>query len=295
MKKLVLMAAALMLFALPVYADGYDLTYKSIDELTEDTSAAASADFLPRFNASGDEWVKVGADDLNANFGITATATELNIMDGVTSTTAELNILDTVTATATEINVLDIVTPGTGAASKAVVLDSGDDYTWPATGVLTYGGAALAFAPLINPGRDSFTICGEATTINNNTVYYGPDVGTLLPNAGNGQTCDINAVGNTTEATADAPAYTGKAFQVLGMTCRNEADANAAISFTLRTAAGATVPSVTCSIADGDRDCVADVQTTTAIASAATVAVAAASSGDIADANGFVCTVAVAY
>lgn len=41
--------------------------------------------------------------------------------------------------TAAEFNYLDITTLGTGAASKAVVLDSGDDYTWPATGVLTYG------------------------------------------------------------------------------------------------------------------------------------------------------------
>lgn len=57
----------------------------------------------------------------------------------VTSTEAELNILDGVTATAAELNYLDISVLGTGAASKAVVLDSGDDYTWPATGVLTYG------------------------------------------------------------------------------------------------------------------------------------------------------------
>lgn len=46
---------------------------------------------------------------------------------------------DSTTATAAELNYLDITTLGTGAASKAVVLDTGDDYTWPATGVLTYG------------------------------------------------------------------------------------------------------------------------------------------------------------
>jgi hypothetical protein len=44
-----------------------------------------------------------------------------------------------VTATGAELNYLDITTLGTGAASKAVVLDAGEDYTWPATGVLTYG------------------------------------------------------------------------------------------------------------------------------------------------------------
>ncbi len=42
-------------------------------------------------------------------------------------------------ASAAELNYLDITTLGTGAASKAVVLDTGEDYTWPATGVLTYG------------------------------------------------------------------------------------------------------------------------------------------------------------
>ena len=153
----------------------------------------------------------------------------------------------TTTSTAAELNLLDGLT-GTTATIEAVTA---------------------------NPGRDQFNICGEATTVNNNTVYYGPDI-TL---SADGLTCDINATGNTTEATADAPAYTNQAVQVLGMACRNEGDANADISFTLRTAAGATVPSVTCTIADGERDCVADIQTTTAIAAGATVAVAAASSG----------------
>lgn len=62
-----------------------------------------------------------------------------NISGAVTSTHTELNKLDGVTATATEINYLDITTLGTGAASKAVVLNAGEDYTWPATGILTYG------------------------------------------------------------------------------------------------------------------------------------------------------------
>jgi len=146
----------------------------------------------------------------------------------------------------------------------------------------------------LSDGLGFFSICGEATTINNNTVYYGPNL-TLTANTINGQACDINAVGSTTEATADAPAYTNKAVKVQGMTCRNEGDANANISFTLRTAEGATVPSVTCTIADGERDCVADVGTSTDIAAGATVAIAAASSGNIADGNGFVCTVSVTY
>lgn len=65
----------------------------------------------------------------------------------VTSTAAELNILDTVTATAAELNYLDITTLGTGAASKAVVLDASGDYTYPASGTIVYpSGATLTLA-----------------------------------------------------------------------------------------------------------------------------------------------------
>ena len=143
-------------------------------------------------------------------------------------------------------------------------------------------------------GVTTFNICGEGTTVNNNTVFYGPSI-VLLANTSGGQTCDINAAGNTTEATADAPILTNQAIGVVGMTCRNEGDAGADLSFTLRTAAGATSPSVTCTISDNDRDCVADIQTTTNIAAAATVAVAVASSGDIGDGNGFVCQIFAVY
>jgi hypothetical protein len=145
-----------------------------------------------------------------------------------------------------------------------------------------------------NPGRGFFQICGDATTVNNNTVYYGPG-STLTANIPGGRSCDITAAGNTTEATADAPVFTNKAFQVLGMTCFNQADQDADITYTLRTAAGATVPSVTCTIADGERDCVADVQTTTAVAAGATVAIAASSTSDIGASKGFNCTVFIAY
>lgn len=182
----------------------------------------------------------------------------------------------------------------TEQGGERTVIGSGCTLEVESGGAIEVGTTSLNTTLLENQGRDWFNICGEATTINNNTVYYGPSI-VLLASSGNGQTCDINATGNVTEATADAPIYTNKAFHVTGMTCRNEADANANISFTLRTAAGATVPSVTCTIADGERDCVADVQTTTAIAAGATVAIAGASTSNVGDGNGFVCTVSVAY
>ena len=143
-------------------------------------------------------------------------------------------------------------------------------------------------------GISSFLICGDGTTVSTNTVYYGPSI-VLLANTSGGQTCEINAAGNTTEATADAPIYTSKAVQVLGMTCRNEGDAAMDVTYTLRSAEAATTPAIACTIADDDRDCVADVQSTTDIAAGATVAVAVSAGADLGANTGFVCQVFVAH
>jgi len=48
----------------------------------------------------------------------------------------------TTTASAAELNYLDITTLGTGAASKAVVLDASGDYTFPATATLVHPSGA---------------------------------------------------------------------------------------------------------------------------------------------------------
>jgi len=93
----------------------------------------------------------IGAADLAKIDGITngtqaagkAVVADANVNTGVSKITA-LHIGATgsetqVTATAAELNYNDIAVLGTGAASKTVVLDTGEDYTWPATGILTYG------------------------------------------------------------------------------------------------------------------------------------------------------------
>ena len=188
-------------------------------------------------------------------------------------------------ATNTAINLLS---DGTGTGEVTMVAGAVDG-----TEILdgTVNAADLAFA-----GRGQFTICGDATTVNANTVYYGPDMAVVTSaTVGLNRRCDTTAAGNVTEATADAPAYTATAFHVLGMECMH-VDSGFSLSFTLRTAAGATTPSVTCSTVDNDLGCVADVQTTTQIASGATVAVAVASASDVTTANvPFVCTVFVAF
>lgn len=141
------------------------------------------------------------------------------------------------------------------------------------------------------PGRATIYICGDGTTINNNTVYYGPS---MVPVAGAGRTCDITQTGNVTEATADAPAFNSTAFQVLSMDCLTADPGAAGVSFTLRNNAAATVPSVTCSVANSKLGCTANVQTTTIIAAGNPISIAAASSGDQGT-TPFSCAVNVAY
>lgn len=94
--------------------------------------------------SGGDLDIESGASLKIAGTAITSTAAELNLLDAVTASSGELNTLDGVTAVSGELNYLDITTLGTGAASKAVVLDAGEDYTWPVGGVLTYGAGAIS-------------------------------------------------------------------------------------------------------------------------------------------------------
>ncbi len=139
--------------------------------------------------------------------------------------------------------------------------------------------------------RVDITICGDGTTINNNTVYYGPS---QVPVANAIRTCDTTQVGNVTEATADAPAFTAQAFQVTGMDCLTADPGASGVSFTLRSAAAATVPSVTCSVANTATSCSTNIATTTAIASGAAIAIAAASAGNQGS-TPFACTIHALY
>jgi len=176
-----------------------------------------------------------------------------------------------------------------GATTPAITLST--DSTGDGEVVLPAG--SIGASEETYAGRAQIVICGDQDTVNNNTIYYGPSV-TLTATDTGGMDCDLTAAGNATEATADAPAFGAKAFQVRGMVCRS-GDQNASVSYTLRSAAAATTPSVTCTIADNETDCVADIQTTTNIASGATVAIAAASTSNVGAVGGFACTIDIAY
>lgn len=113
------------------------------DDSTRIVLMPAEADgmffFISNIGDIGDLTVK---EDSNTTTLATVSPGEsaLFICDGTTWFPVQaISGIDSLTASATELNYLDIATLGTGAASKAVVLDAGEDYTWPATGVLTYG------------------------------------------------------------------------------------------------------------------------------------------------------------
>jgi hypothetical protein len=110
-----------------VTANGAELNYLDLAALG--TGAASKAVVLD----AGDDYIWPATGVLTyGGTGITATGLEINVLDGIAAT-----------LTYDELDYLDIAALGTGAASKAVVLDAGDDYTWPATGVLTYGGTGV--------------------------------------------------------------------------------------------------------------------------------------------------------
>lgn len=107
-----------------------------------------------------------------------------------------------VTVTAAELNYLDLAALGTGAASKAVVLDAGEDYTWPVAGVLTYGGtgitatgAEINYLDLAALGTGA---ASKAIVLDASGEYTMPDAGILRFSA------DTVAAAGTTSADAAA-------------------------------------------------------------------------------------------
>ncbi len=111
---------------------------------------------------------QVSSAEMSILDGATLTTAELNVLAGINAglTAAELSILFGVTALPAELNYLDIGTLGTGAASKAVVLDGSSDYTYPAAATIVFpSGATVEWASgaQINIAG-TFQIAGAAVT-----------------------------------------------------------------------------------------------------------------------------------
>jgi hypothetical protein len=280
----ILTASAVFCFS-PAFADGYDLANKNYSEFQDLAGASvADGDFMFIWDTSANNYRKTS-------------------LEGFAEVTS---ILDGVTATAAEINRADIATLGTLAASKLWSSDASLDTVMPTGGLLTVqsgGGLTLdsgstltVNAVAVNktalslPGRATITVCGDATTVNNNTVYYGPS----MVVAANGiRTCNIAGVGNVTEATADELAFTDTAFQVLSWYCL-QPDAGANLTYTLRSAEAALTPANAITINDNALSGSSTTATTTAIASGATFAIAVSSTSDVGTAQ-FACHINVAY
>lgn len=108
--------------------------------------------------ADGKLWIHDGATSImtiDATDGVVIKSALTIGTDLISPSASELAAINGLTASAAELNYLDIASLGTGAASKAVVLDAGDDYVWPASGVLKYG-------VLKDPADTAITATGAA-------------------------------------------------------------------------------------------------------------------------------------
>ncbi len=186
-----------------------------------------------------------------------------------------------------------MVIGGASTTALTVTTDSTGD------GEVVLPNSSVGTAELTRPMHGRLRVCGDATTVNNNTVFYGfganDAVQAITSSATVGQlTCDTTAAGNTTEASVDGPVFTATAFGVAGMMCWTDTP-GATVTFKLRSATADLTPSVTCNVATGAaRTCVANTQTTTDVASAATFDLAVSSTSDLGTIH-FICDVDVVF
>ena len=101
----------------------------------------------------------------------------------ITSTASQLNALPATTAIAAELDYNAGVTAGTGVADKVMTLDVGDDFTWPATGLLNYWGtqvtstgAELNYLDITTQGIGAVD---KAVTLSAGGAYHWPAADTL--------------------------------------------------------------------------------------------------------------------
>jgi hypothetical protein len=167
--------------------DKYDLTQKSIDELSEDSSAAASGDFYVRYDASAKEFKKIDATDPLATLGTAATAAEIDAVADlsarIVNTTANLTLTQALhaekTVTVNKADGAEIVLPaasGSGARYKVVigtaissnsttikVANTSDAFVGSARGVDDDAEGATGYQWNAETGDDTVTLNGAAT------------------------------------------------------------------------------------------------------------------------------------
>lgn len=241
------------------------------------------------FQDATDETVAITKTDAGA-LSITSSATGAN--DGINLLGGNL-LIGNGTPGET-INGEDVYIEGISEFDGTANFDGTADFD----GAITVDSTTIQENILKFAGRGQFQVCGDIATVNANTVYYGPSQVVIDSATSNGVTCDTNAAGNTTEATADAPIVASLAWVPLGMVCYSTdmGATGSPLTYTFRAGAAYDAGAITLSIADNILSGASPANTigTTAIAADTAVSVALTSSGDV-GAGAFVCNISYAY
>lgn len=165
-------------------------------------------------------------------------------------------------------------------------------------GAITIDSTTVAENGLKFAGRGEFTVCGDITTVNANSIYYGPSQAVIDSATAGMITCNTDATGNATEATADDVAVAGMAWVPLGMICyaTDMGATGSPLTYTLRAGAAYDAGAITLSIADNVLSGASPANTigTSAIAADTAVSVELTSAGDV-GAGAFICKISYAY
>ena len=150
----------------------------------------------------------------------------------------------------------------------------------PSIAIASDGPLTIDSASIDGLGGYEVIFCGDL--LNATLNYMGPATEAWYHGGAdyspNSTACD--ALDSTTEATADAPIFSNTTFRIDSMLCHVDDAAAANVVFATRSAAAATTPSITCTIAVGEQDCLAQSSTSTDIAAGATVAIIVTPAGD---------------
>lgn len=297
MKKYIEPIVAILMFAAFALAATTNFSSIQIDPTSADSTAFQinNTSATPVFSVTN-----AGALSTSGAGGVTlANGESLNTdSDGVFDFTR--NTSGTVSITASDDNAvaaLSVLPGGAAALSLGGASTTAVTVTTDSTGdsELVLPADSVGFSELTLSGRGTLLFCGEATTVNNNTVYYGPMTFSAFA-ANIGYVCDVDAVGSTTETAVDHATFPDDPVVFLGMSCFEESDDVAAdLTFTLRDDAANLSPTIACTIENGETNCVAPGTTGHTIAAGSLLDIAVSSTGSIVDNSGFRCEVSYAY
>lgn len=221
----------------------------------------------------GDETVSIGATDDTLIFTSNdATPTFMGAdAAGASDTIYDTTGAGAITVGSADVTAVTITTDGTGTA-ELVVPDS-------SIGQDEVAGMMMQAVFCGQLGNNTTVYTSPITGYSAAPFYSGSLTSADLDYAIGGTGCD--AQDDTTEANADEVMFANVAAKILGMYCKVSSAGSNGVVLHARTAAGATTPDVTCTVATAQTDCATATTTTTDIAAGATVAVSAITTEDL--------------